>query len=54
MLDSADEYFEMKDILVKLEERLSENKPLNSMDSCKIHDAWVAVKSMAEHLGLEE
>lgn len=46
--------FEMQNILNKLETELSEDKPLSNIDSCKIHDAWLAVKSMSEHLGLED
>ena len=47
-----DECFEMQSILLRLETKLSEDKPFSDFDTCKIHDAWVAVKSMEEYLNL--
>ena len=49
-----DECFEMQSILLRLETKLSEDKPFSDFDTCKIHDAWVAVKSMEEYLNLED
>lgn len=48
-----DELFDMQNILQRLESKLSEDKSLINIEKCKIHDAWVAVKSMEEYLNLE-
>lgn len=52
MCSEFDECYEMQSILLRLETRLSEDKPFPDFDTCKIHDAWVAVKSMEEYLNL--
>ena len=49
-----DECYEMQNILLRLETTLSNDKPLSDFEKCKIHDAWVAVKSMEEYLNLED
>lgn len=46
--DELDECYEMQSILLRLETVLSSDKSLSNFDKCKIHDAWVAVKSMEE------
>lgn len=53
MYSEFDECFEMQSILLRLETKLSEDKPFSDFDTCKIHDAWVAVKSMEEYLNLK-
>jgi len=53
-MSEFDECYEMQNILQRLESKLSEDKPLTNIDKCKIHDAWVAVKSMEEYLNLED
>ena len=52
-MSEFDECYEMQNILQRLESKLSEDKPLTNIDKCKIHDAWVAVKSMEEYLNLD-
>ena len=52
-MSEFDELFDMQNILQRLESKLSEDKSLTNIDKCKIHDAWVAVKSMEEYLNLE-
>ena len=49
-----DECYEMQNILLRLETNLSNDKPLSDFEKCKIHDAWVAVKSMQEYLNLKD
>ena len=49
-----DECYEMQNILLRLETILSNDKPLSDFEKCKIHDAWVAVKSMEEYLNLND
>ena len=49
-----DECYEMQNILLRLETILSNDKPLSDFEKCKIHDAWVAVKSMEEYLNLKD
>lgn len=46
--------FEMQSILLRLETNLSNDEPLTNIDKCKIHDTWVAVKSMEEYFNLKE
>ena len=53
-MSELDECFEMQNILLRLETKLSEDKPFSNFTKCKIHDAWVAVKSMEEYLNLED
>lgn len=53
-MSEFDECYEMQSILLRLETKLSEDKPFSDFDTCKIHDAWVAVKSMEEYLNLED
>ena len=54
MCSELDECFEMQSILLRLETKLSEDKPFSNFAKCKIHDAWVAVKTMEEYLNLED
>ena len=49
-----DECYEMQNILLRLETILSKHKPLSDFEKCKIHGAWVAVKSMEEYLNLKD
>ena len=53
-MDEFDECFEMQSILLRLEMKLFDDKPFSDFDKCKIHDAWVAVKSMEEYLNLKD
>ena len=53
-MSEFDELFDMQNILQRLESKLSEDKSLTNIDKCKIHDAWVVVKSMEEYLNLEK
>ena len=53
-LTEFDECYEMQNILLRLETKLSDDKPFSDFEKCKIHDAWVAVKSMEEYLNLKE
>ena len=53
-MSEFDECYEMQNILLRLETILSNDKPLSDFEKCKIHDAWVAVKSMEEHLNLKD
>jgi hypothetical protein len=52
-MSEFDECYEMQSILLRLETVLSNDKPFSDFEKCKIHDAWVAVKSMEEYLNLE-
>ena len=52
-MSEFDECYEMQNILLRLETILSNDKPFSDFEKCKIHDAWVAVKSMEEYLNLE-
>ena len=54
MCSEFDECYEMQNILLRLETNLSNDKPLSDFEKCKIHDAWVAVKSMEEYLNLKD
>ena len=47
-----DECYDMQSILLRLEMKLSDDEPFSDFEKCKIHDAWVAVKSMEECLNL--
>ena len=53
-MSEFDECYEMQNILLRLETNLSNDKPLSDFEKCKIHDAWIAVKSMEEYLNLED
>ena len=53
MYSEFDECYEMQSILLRLEMKLSDDEPLSDFEECKIHDAWVAVKSMEEYLNLD-
>lgn len=53
-MSEFDECYEMQNILLRLETILSNDKPLSDFEKCKIHDAWVAVKSMEEYLNLKD
>ena len=53
-MSEFDECYEMQNILLRLETILSNDKPLSDFEKCKIHDAWIAVKSMEEYLNLED
>lgn len=53
-MSEFDECYEMQNILLRLETNLSNDKPLSDFEKCKIHDAWVAVKSMEEYLNLKD
>ena len=54
MHSEFDECYEMQNILLRLETTLSNDKPLSDFEKCKIHDAWVAVKSVEEYLNLKD
>lgn len=54
MYSEFDECYEMQSILLRLETVLSNDEPFSDFEKCKIHDAWVAVKSMEEYLNLEK
>ena len=54
MYSEFDECYEMQNILLRLETNLSNDKSLSDFEKCKIHDAWVAVKSMEEYLNLKD
>lgn len=51
--DAISECTEMISILSELKDKLSGNLTLTSLDECKIHDTWVAVKSMSDYLNLK-
>lgn len=53
-MSEFDECYEMQNILLRLETILSNDKPFSDFEKCKIHDAWVAVKSMEEYLNLKD
>ena len=53
MYSEFDECYEMQSILLRLEMKLSDDEPFSDFEKCKIHDAWVAVKSMEEYLKLD-
>lgn len=54
MCSEFDECYEMQNILLRLETNLSNDKFVSDFEKCKIHDAWVAVKSMEEYLNLKD
>ena len=53
-MSEFDECYEMQNILIRLETKLSNDKPLSDFEKCKVHDAWVAVKSMEEYFNLKD
>lgn len=53
MYSEFDECYEMESIVLRLEMKLSDDKPFSDFKKSKIHDAWVAVKSMEEYLNLD-
>lgn len=54
MYSEFDECYEMESILLRLETVLSNDKPFSDFEKCKIHDAWVVVKSMEKCLNLKK
>lgn len=53
-MSEFDECYEMQSILLRLETKLSDDKPFSDFEKYKIHDAWLAVKSMEKCLNLED
>lgn len=51
--DAIDKCTEMISILSELKNKLSENLTITCLDECKIHDTWVAIKSMSDYLNLK-